>query len=166
MRKNLMRMLILLTVIALLPANAFAAKASISLGGKVGFMYEGSSVTLRPKLKNVSQSSLIWASSDEEVATVFSGKITAGAAGRTVIAVSGGGARARCGVVVFAAHCDAAGRLNPFLALWYGRAVYDEEYFDRDNQQEGRDSWEKGGNDLFAGAIWPSDPVCSGERDR
>lgn len=100
MRKNLTRMLILLTIIALLPANAFAAKASINLGGKVGFMYEGSSVTLRPKLKNVSQSSLIWESSDEEVATVFSGKITAGVAGRTVITVSGNGAKARCGVVV------------------------------------------------------------------
>ena len=100
MRKHLFRIAILILIAALLPTSALAAQTGISLGGNLGFLYEGGSVTLRPKLKNLTASDLIWFSSDEAVATVSGGTIAAKSAGRTVITVSGGGATARCGVVV------------------------------------------------------------------
>lgn len=98
MAKALCRILIMMMIFSMLPAAAMAA--SIKLGGKVGFMYEDMSVTLKPKLSGVKKSSLKWASSDTDVATVKGGKITSKDAGLCVISVKGGGASARCGVVV------------------------------------------------------------------
>ena len=98
MIKAVCRLMILVLIFSLLPASAMAA--SIKLGGKVGFMYEDMSVTLKPKLSGVKRSSLKWASSDTGVATVKGGKITSKSMGRTVIGVKGGGASAKCGVVV------------------------------------------------------------------
>ena len=100
MKKHLARVLLAILLLSMLPAQALAAKASISLGGNLGFLYEDGSVTLKPKLKNLSAEDLSWSSSDESVATVSAGTIRAKSAGRTVITVSGGGATARCGVVV------------------------------------------------------------------
>ena len=100
MKKHLARILLAVLLLSMLPASALAAKASISLGGNLGFLYEDGSVTLKPKLKNLSASDLSWSSSDESVATVEGGTIRAKSAGRTVITVSGSGATARCGVVV------------------------------------------------------------------
>ena len=100
MKKHLARILLAVLLLSMLPASALAAKASISLGGNLGFLYEDGSVTLKPKLKNLSASDLSWSSSDESVATVSGGTIQAKSAGRTVITISGGGATARCGVVV------------------------------------------------------------------
>ena len=100
MKKHLARILLAVLLLSMLPASALAAKASISLGGNLGFLYEDGSVTLKPKLKNLSASDLSWSSSDESVATVSGGTIQAKSAGRTVITVSGSGATARCGVVV------------------------------------------------------------------
>lgn len=94
----LRRLLIVLMIFSMLPATAMAA--GIRLGGKVGFMYEDMSVTLRPKLSGVKKSSLKWASSDTGVATVKGGKITSKSAGLAVVSVKGGGASAKCGVVV------------------------------------------------------------------
>ncbi len=92
--------LVLVLILCLMPAPALAAKASISLGGNLGFLYEGGAVRLKPKLKGLDASEIEWSSSDEAVAMVSGGTISAKSAGRTVITASGGGAKARCGVVV------------------------------------------------------------------
>ncbi len=99
MKKFIIWALILCLLVGAVPA-ALAAKASINLGGKVGFMYVGGEVTLKPKLKGVSASQLSWKSSDTAAVSVDNGRITANTAGRSVITVSGGGASAKCGVVV------------------------------------------------------------------
>ena len=100
MKRTVACILIAVLIVSMIPVSALAAKASISLGGNLGFLYEDGSVTLKPKLKNLSASDLSWRSSDESIATVDGGTIRAKSAGRTVITVSGGGATARCGVVV------------------------------------------------------------------
>lgn len=100
MKKGISIALIVLLVLTMLPAGALAAKVSISLGVKVGFMYEDMSVTLRPKVKNISKDKLNWTSSDTAVAAVEDGIIRAKGVGRTIIKASGGGKSARCGVVV------------------------------------------------------------------
>ena len=98
MKKTLIWILIITMLAGAVPA-ALAAKASIKLGGRVGFMYVGGEVTLKPGLKGVSASQLKWSSSDASV-SVENGRITAKSVGRSVITVSGGGASAKCGVVV------------------------------------------------------------------
>lgn len=100
MKKRIALILIAVLLLSCLPVSALAAKASIQLGGKIGFMYPDMSVTLKPRVKNVSASQIIWSSSDESVATVEGGKIKSLKPGRTVISASAGGATARCGVVV------------------------------------------------------------------
>lgn len=100
MKKWIFRALSVATLLIFLPANALAAKANINLGGKVGFLYEGASVTLKPSVKNISREKLKWNSSDTSVATVSGGKIQAQKSGRTIVTASGGGASAKCGVVV------------------------------------------------------------------
>ena len=118
MKKHLARILLAVLLLSMLPASALAAKASISLGGNLGFLYEDGSVTLKPKLKNLSASDLSWSSSDESVATVSGGTIQAKSAGRTVITVSGGGATARCGVVVLPREIKVA--VGETVSLPYG----------------------------------------------
>ena len=99
--KRAIRILLALAIVAsLLSASALAANAAIYLGGKVGFMYEDMSVTLKPTLWNVTSSQLTWSSSDTTAAWVSGGTVTALNPGRTIITVSGGGATAQCGVVV------------------------------------------------------------------
>lgn len=100
MKKRILRGLSLIMVMMLLPVGALAAKVSITPDGVIGFMYEGGSVTVRPSAKNISRDELIWTTSDSSVATVAGGTISAHRAGRVIITASGGGARARCGVVV------------------------------------------------------------------
>ena len=99
-RRILCALLALALLTAALPAGALAAKARIKFGGKVGFMYVDGQVTVKPSLRRVRIGELSWESSDEDVATVAGGKITALAEGRTVITASGGGAKAKLGVVV------------------------------------------------------------------
>ena len=118
MKKHLARILLAVLLLGMLPASALAAKVSISLGGNLGFLYEDGSVTLKPKLKNLSASDLSWSSSDESVATVSGGTIQAKSAGRTVITVSGGGATARCGVVVLPREVKVA--VGETVSLPYG----------------------------------------------
>lgn len=98
-RRFLAALMALLLLAGALPAGALAAKASIKLGGKLGLMRVGDETTLKPTLKNVKRKALSWTSSDAAVA-VDGGKLTALAEGKAVITVSGGGARAKCGVVV------------------------------------------------------------------
>lgn len=98
MAKTLCRILIMALICSMLPGWAMAA--SIKLGGKVGFMYEDMSVTLKPRLSGVKKSSLKWESSDTDVVTVKGGKITSRNEGLCVVSVKGGGAKAQCGVVV------------------------------------------------------------------
>lgn len=100
MKKRIAFIIIAVLLLSCLPASALAAKTSIQLGGKVGFMYADMSVTLRPRLKNVSASEIEWSSTDESVATVKDGTIESIDPGRTVITASAGGTSARCGVVV------------------------------------------------------------------
>lgn len=92
--------MIIAAFITVMPFSAYAARTQIKLGGTVGFMYVDSEVALKPKLKGIAAEELSWSSSDTEVARVNNGKITAHAVGRTVITVQGGGAKAKCGVVV------------------------------------------------------------------
>ena len=46
MKKHLARILLAILLLSMFPAQALAAKASISLGGNLGFLYEDGSVTL------------------------------------------------------------------------------------------------------------------------
>ena len=100
MKRAILLILTAAVLLGVLPSTALAARAGISLGGKVGFMYEDASVTLKPKLKNLKASQLSWTSSEPSVASVSGGKISAHKAGRTVITASGANATAACGVVV------------------------------------------------------------------
>jgi len=100
MKRNIIWILIAALLISMLPAGALAAKPSIKLGGKIGFMYEGGEVTLKPRLKGISAAHLQWSSSDPDSVSVEGGRITGNSVGRSVVTVSGGGASAKCGVVV------------------------------------------------------------------
>lgn len=100
MKKKITILLLIVLLFACLPVNALAAKTVIQLGGKLGLMYEDMSVTLNPRLWNVTAEDIRWDSSDENAAVVSNGTITAVKAGRTVISVSANGVVARCGVVV------------------------------------------------------------------
>lgn len=100
MKKCFICALLIVAVALSAASGALAERARISLGGKLGLMYEGTEVTLRPNLKGVRAESLRWESSDAAVAEVDAGRISARAAGRAVISVSAAGASARCGVVV------------------------------------------------------------------
>ena len=116
MSKILRRILIMMMILSMLPAGAMAA--SIRLGGKVGFMYENMSVTLKPKLSGVKRANLEWESSDADVAAVKGGKITSKQAGLTVVSVSGGGASAKCGVVVLPRSVEV--KVGESVSLPYG----------------------------------------------
>lgn len=100
MNKRIAVLLLVVIFISILPFSAFAMKAEIQLAGKIGFMYEDMSVTLKPRIMNVSANEIVWSSSDENVAIVDGGTIKSLAAGKTIITASGNGAVARCGVVV------------------------------------------------------------------
>jgi len=100
MKRRIALILLAALLLSCLPASALAAKTEIQLGGKVGFMYADASVTLKPKLKNISAAEIEWSSSDSTVATVEQGTIRSRIPGRTIIAASADGASARCGVVV------------------------------------------------------------------
>lgn len=102
-RRWLCLTLALMLMMAVLPSGAMAKtkKPSIRLSGKLGLMYVGGSVQLKPTLKNLDKSAVTFSSSDMSVATVSqTGMVQAASAGRTVITVSGGGVSAKCGVVV------------------------------------------------------------------
>ena len=127
MKKHLARILLAILLLSMFPTQALAAKASISLGGNLGFMYVDGTVTLKPKLKNLSAADLSWSSSDESVAVVEGGTIRAKSAGRTVISVSGGGATARCGVVVLPRKVQV--KVGETVSLPYGtKETYTMQY--------------------------------------
>jgi len=97
--------LAMVLVLALaVPSGALAAKRggpSIKLPVKVGFMPLGATVTLKAKLRQLTRDMLTFESSDPGVASVTqSGELHAASVGRSVITVSGGGARAKIGIVV------------------------------------------------------------------
>ncbi|MDO4865740.1 MAG: L,D-transpeptidase family protein [Clostridia bacterium] len=93
--------LLLAALLLALPADALAAKKpTIKMPVKVGLMQEGGTVTVKPKVKRIKASELIWESSDEGVALAAGGRIKAVAVGKSVITASGGGASAKLGVVV------------------------------------------------------------------
>ncbi|MBR1822247.1 MAG: L,D-transpeptidase family protein [Clostridia bacterium] len=101
MKKRIFCIVLIAALMLALPVNALAAKkASIKFPVKMGLMLEDASVTLSPKLKHVRGDALTWESSDETVAQIWGGKLTALKAGKTVVTATGGGAKASCGVVV------------------------------------------------------------------
>lgn len=100
MKKTICALLLAALLLAL-PTGALAAKkASVKFPVKMGLMLEGSDVQLTPKLKRLTQDQLVWESSDESVLQVWGGKLTALKAGKAVVKASGGGAKAKCAVVV------------------------------------------------------------------
>ena len=108
-RRMLCALLLAALVLTGLPAGALAAKkASIKFPVKMGLVLEGQTVKLSPKLSRVKRSALQWSSSDESVATVSSGTLVALKAGLAVVTAAGGGAKARCGVVVLPAQISVA----------------------------------------------------------
>lgn len=118
MKRFLVFGLIIAILITCMPVSALAERASIQLGGKVGFMYADMSVTLKPRLKNLSADEIEWSSSDESVAKVKNGTIQAAAPGRTVITAAGGDANAHCGVVVLPKRIEM--KMGESYALPYG----------------------------------------------
>ena len=96
MRRTLLCILIVALVLGMLPAGALAAKSPKVVGPY--FLYAGDVKEM--KLKKVSVEKVDWASSDEGVATVSAGRISARASGRTVIAGSYGGKTAYLQLVV------------------------------------------------------------------
>ena len=96
-------MILLMALLLALPAEALAkgTGASIRLPVKLGLLQVDGTAKLKPSVKGVKASAVKFESSDPGVATVSAnGKVRAVAQGRSVITVSGGGAKARCGVVV------------------------------------------------------------------
>lgn len=98
--KKIIAVILMLALTIGAATSAFAAKPSIKIGGKIGFMYEGGEVTLKPKLSGIAAAQLTWNSSDPSAVSVDNGRITGKQVGRAVVTVSGGGASAKCGVVV------------------------------------------------------------------
>lgn len=93
--------LILMLCLLTAPVSALAARASIQMPVKIGMMYVGQSITVKPKVSNVRRSALKWQSSAPSVLTVKSGgQLTANREGLALVRASGGGAKATCGVVV------------------------------------------------------------------
>ena len=99
--KRIICLMLLAALMLALPTGALATKkASIRFPAKLGLMLEGSDVTLTPKLRRITADELTWQSSDESVAQVWAGKLTALQPGKAVVTASGGRAKAKCGVVV------------------------------------------------------------------
>ena len=98
--KKKLAWILMLAVVLTMVLPAFAMAASIQLGGNVGFMYAGSEVKLNPRLYGVHPAQLVWSSSDPASVSADGGLIRGLSEGRSVVTVTGGGASARCGVVV------------------------------------------------------------------
>ena len=96
--------LVLALAVAALPMGALAAaksKPSIRLPARMGLMPLGATVTLVTKLRKVDAGQLSYHSSDAGVVSVTpSGELHAASTGRAVITVSGGGVKAKMGIVV------------------------------------------------------------------
>ena len=117
MRKRAIACLLLMgLLLAVMPSTGLAAKKpAIKLGVKLGLMYAGDTAQLKPKLSGVSRDDVGFESSAPAVAAVTAGgAVQALAEGRAIITVSGGGAQARCGVVVLPRRVSLAvgGRLS------------------------------------------------------
>ena len=100
MKKRILSLILMLSLL-MLPVNALAAKASVKMPVKIGMMYVGQSLTVKPKVSGISRSSLKWQSSAASVLTASGGgKLTAKKEGLALVRASAGGAQAICGVVV------------------------------------------------------------------
>lgn len=100
MKKSILCLILTLCLLTA-PVSALAARVSIEMPVKVGMMYVGQSITVKPKVSNVRRSALKWQSSSPSVLTVKSGgQLTAKKEGLALVRASGGGAKATCGVVV------------------------------------------------------------------
>lgn len=109
LKKRWICALLLAALLLAVPAGALAAKkASIRFPVRLGLMSAGSEIQLRPKLQGLESDEITWESSDEQVLQVWGGKLTAIQAGRAVLTASGGGASAKCGVVVLPKQLDLA----------------------------------------------------------
>ena len=108
--KRILAALLITALLLALPAGALAAgkKARIRFPVKVGLMTEGATATLKPKLSGLSPEDVAWSSSDGNVLTMTGNVVSAVGAGRAIITAEGGGAKARCGVVVLPASVSVA----------------------------------------------------------
>jgi len=130
MKKRILCGLLIALLLLALPAGGLAEKkASIKFPVKIGFMQQGGEVSLTPKLKNIDGADLVWESSDEAVARIWEGKLQAIGAGRAIITASGGGAKAKLGLVVLPSELSVG--VGESVSLPYGGVekyrVKDEE---------------------------------------
>jgi len=101
MNKRLLALLVVVAALLALPSGALAAKkASIRFPAKAGLMFEGEAVALKPKLKRVKLDGLDWSCSDGGVLSLAGNVATALKPGTAVVTATGGGAKAKLGVVV------------------------------------------------------------------
>lgn len=101
MKKRLLCALLLAALVMALPVHAMAAKkASIKFPVKVGLMFEGKTVALKPKLSGIKLADVTWTSSDGSVLTFTGNAATALKPGKSVVTAACGSAKAQCGVVV------------------------------------------------------------------
>lgn len=100
--KRVLCLLMALMMILTVPAGAMAAsKAAIKLPAKVGIIYVGQEVQLKAKTKGVKADSLKYEPSAQGVVEVSeTGKVKGVAQGKVGLAVSGGGASAKCTLLV------------------------------------------------------------------
>lgn len=99
--------LILMFCLLAAPVSALAARASIKMPVKVGMMYVGQHITIKPKVSNVRRSALKWQSSAPSVLTAQSGgRLATQREGLALVRASGGGAKDICGVVVLPKSID------------------------------------------------------------
>ena len=119
MRKRLICALLLAALLVTMgPAALAAKKASIKFPAKLGLMLEGKTAALNPKLSGVKASQLTWSSSDDAVVKLSGNQVTAVKPGKAVITAEGGGAKAKCGVVVLPAQISV--EVNGQYSLPYG----------------------------------------------
>ena len=127
-KRKIICALLLAALLFTLPLEAFAAqRAVIRLPVKAGLMFVGSEVRLKPRLLRVSAAELTWTSSNPEVVQVQSGRLRGVSAGKAVVTVSGGGAKAKVGVVVLPGSVSMA--VGDTVSLPYGGA---ETYLSKD----------------------------------
>ena len=100
--KRILALILALTLVAALPVGAMAAtKAAIKLPAKVGILYVDGQAQLKAKLRGVKSDALTYATSADGVVTVSDTGLLKGVAmGKVGVTVSGGGAQAKCTVLV------------------------------------------------------------------
>ncbi|MBR2698585.1 MAG: L,D-transpeptidase family protein [Clostridia bacterium] len=100
--KRWMCLMMAMLIMAAVPAGAMAAqKAAIKLPAKVGLLFVEGQMQLKPKLKGVKSEDLTYATSADGVVEISEKGVIKGVAqGKVTVTVSGGGAKAKCAILV------------------------------------------------------------------